>query len=104
MDALICRTNSQVMSESLNLINLGIKVNIAGGVKPLINLLKSAKSLMFNKQTNNSELAAFKSWNEVIDYSKTPTGTDLRTLVNITEKYNISKVIESLKSRKHKRK
>lgn len=97
MDALICRTNSQVMSESLNLINLGIKVNIAGGVKPLINLLKSAKSLMFNKQTNNSELAAFKSWNEVIDYSKTPTGTDLRTLVNITEKYNISKVIESLK-------
>ena len=96
-NVVICRTNSEIMKQAMSLISLDIPVYISGGVNPLISLLKSAQALMYNKKVYNPQLASFRDWKEVVEYSKTPSGTDLRTLVNIVKKNRISNIINNLK-------
>jgi hypothetical protein len=88
-DVIICRTNSAIIDNALKYMNLGLKVHVKGGISKINKLLKCSYSLKKGKRVNTPELAAFNNWEEVVEYSKTPSGTELSTLVRLVKDYPV---------------
>jgi hypothetical protein len=95
-DIIICRTNATVVEYAIKYLSYGLKVHIKGGVSKLVSLLKASFSLKKGRQVNIPELAIFKNWEELIEYSKTPYGAEFATLVNLVEKHNVYNLIKVL--------
>jgi hypothetical protein len=88
-DVIICRTNAALIDNALKYMKLGLKVHVKGGIAKINKLLKCSFSLKKGKRVNSPELAAFNNWDEVIEYSKTPSGTELATLVKLVKDYPV---------------
>jgi superfamily I DNA/RNA helicase len=97
-DAIICRTNAGVISEVFRYLNGTTKVYVQGGVDQMVGILNGAKDLMNGKRSYNPELALFNNWDEVIEFSETDSGMDLRSLVAMISDYGIEKLLEALRS------
>lgn len=95
-DTIICRTNAALIDNMIIRIKKGDKVAINGGCKDILYLIKSAKDLIEGRATNHHDLFIFRSWDEVVEYSETESGTDMKALVNICENYDIDEMIEML--------
>ena len=96
-DAILCRTNGALIGHVLGLLGEGESIAVAGGCKDLISLLKGAKDLINGKETLQRELALFKSWSDVVEYSESDTGADLKLLVKLIKEHDVDSLISSLK-------
>lgn len=86
-DAVLCRTNADVVLEAVKHMESGKRVAIVGGTADLESWAKAAEDLKSGKGTNHHDIAAFKTWSEVQEYSKTTEGSDLRTFVALVDQY-----------------
>jgi superfamily I DNA/RNA helicase len=94
-DAIICRTNGQVMSQTIaNLTEHS--VYIAGGVNEMVRMLKGAEDLMAGKKTQVTELALFEDWESVKEFAQTKSGGDLKSFVSMVEQYGTKKLAHTL--------
>jgi len=96
-NAIICRTNSGVISNVFTTLAHGHRVYVQGGVNSIISMLKGAEDLQNGKRTNNPELSLFKDWSEVVEYSETDSGTDIKAFLSLIKEYGISSLINTLK-------
>lgn len=94
--AILCRTNGNLINTLINRLEQGNKVAVSGGCGEVIGLLKAADQLIENGSTNHKDLMLFQSWDEVVNFSETESGSDLAPLVRLVNKHDISQLVSAL--------
>jgi superfamily I DNA/RNA helicase len=92
-DAILCRTNASVIEHAMAAQAGGKRVAIVGGTREIEEFAKAARDLMQGRNVSHRDLVAFKSWNEVIAYSKTEEGRDLRVMVSLIQNYSVEEIL-----------
>ncbi|MCU4750307.1 UvrD-helicase domain-containing protein [Streptomyces sp. G-5] len=70
-DAVVCRTNTGVISEAISALEQGKRVAVAGGVQEIRSFVRAARSLQSGHVTEHRDLAAFADWDQVRAYVET---------------------------------
>jgi hypothetical protein len=91
--AILCRTNAGVIEYALDAQQAGRQVYIEGGTKEIESFAKGAEKLMNGSNTENEYLINFKSWDEVVIFSQTDEGRDIRLLVRLVENYGTATIL-----------
>lgn len=97
-DAILCRTNASVIEHAMSAQATGKRVAIVGGTREIEEFAKSAQDLMQGRSVSHRDLVAFKSWGEVVTYSKSDEGRDLRVMVSLIENYSVEEVLSVCKA------
>ncbi|WFF38767.1 UvrD-helicase domain-containing protein [Moraxella nasibovis] len=104
-DAILCRTNATAMSHLLSGLKRGHKVALQADSDRILRFCHAAESLKTGKSAYGvPELAFFKHWGEVQEFSETGEGSDLKTWVKLIEEHGtqtISHAIKSLSTQSH---
>lgn len=104
-DAILCRTNATAMSHLLAGLKAGHKVALQADSDRILRFCHAAESLKTGKSAYGvPELAFFKHWGEVQEFSETGEGSDLKTWVKLIEEHGtqtISSAIKSLTTQSH---
>jgi hypothetical protein len=82
-DAVLCRTNASAIDRAVHYLDNDLSVAIVGGTDKLMKLAMAASELYNGKETTHPELVAFKTWQELADFSEEPSGSELKALVNL---------------------
>lgn len=88
-DVVICRTNATVILEAMAAQARGQSFALTGGTADIEKFAKAAGDLKKGKRTLHTDLAAFEDWPSVQDYSRTPEGRDLATLVRLIDEHGV---------------
>ncbi len=94
--AIICRTNAAAIAELMQLQRNGIKAKV-DGANDLLRLLRGIRKLKRNKECDIPEFFGFKSWFEVVEYSRQQIGNHLRPLVSLVDSVGLSPLHQALK-------
>ncbi len=95
-NAILCRTNAGVVDYTIKCLEGGVTPHILGGNGEIIRFLTAVNRLKSGEHTEIPEFFGFTSWSEIISYSKTEEGGNLKTLVKIVEKYGVDKLLATL--------
>lgn len=104
-DAILCRTNAQVIVEALHASGVTDieaqnynpeiadkfvpkKFAIVGGTGDIQRFAKAAQQLQNGMGCDHPDLMAFSNWNQVREYVK-DEGTDLKVLVNLVDNHGV---------------
>ncbi len=93
-DAILCRTNAMVVEQAMAAQSQGKRAAIVGGTKEIEAFAQAAMDLQSGRFTNHNELAAFKTWREVVEYASSDEGSDLRVMVRLIDNYGPETVME----------
>ncbi len=93
-NAILCRTNAQVIAEAMEAQLRGQRVAIVGGTGDIERFVKAAEKLMGGGKTEHEELIAFSTWGEVVNHSNEAEGRDLKVMVNLIENYGVSAILK----------
>jgi hypothetical protein len=97
-DAVLARTNATVMGEILNAIAAGLAPHVIGGTDELKRMLSDVFELKENKPGTSPEFFGFQNWTEVIDFSGTEEGEDLKTFVQLVEQHGERRIWKAISS------
>lgn len=104
-DVVLCRTNATAMSHLLSGLKMGHKVALQADSDRILRFCHAAESLKTGKSAYGvPELAFFKHWREVQEFSETGEGSDLKSWVKLIEEHGtqtISHAIKSLSTQSH---
>ena len=95
-DCIICRTNNGVIIETFAELAKDSKVYILGGVQQIISLIRGITQLKADNYSKHPELALFRSYPDLIEYSESSFGGDLKALIRILTKHGSIKIINIL--------
>lgn len=101
-NAVLCRTNAGCMQQAMAFLAKGKKVAIVGGGKTFQELAEGAQNLQNGRRSYHPDLAAFKNWGEVQEYSKLDEGRDLQVFVKMIDQLGAEAVITAMKSLTYK--
>lgn len=87
--AYLCRTNRSAVSELMRALDLRKRVHITGGVEDLIYDIESADALMTGRRPRSPAFQVFKDWNELVEYSESPAGGDMKPLVKMIDQWGV---------------
>lgn len=88
--AILCRTNSGVITRASRLMSLSSKIHVPGGVGELISLVDDADRLLDGKPAQTIDLLGFNRWSEVVEYAETDDGADLKVFVSLVDEHGPS--------------
>lgn len=92
--AVLCRTNAQVIAETLHYQEKGKKVYVQGGTKDIKDFAEAAQQLMAGQPVEHAELIGFENWDEVKEYAAGDDGAkDLRIFVKLVDEYGVEKIL-----------
>ena len=87
-DAILCRTNAEVIKQAIGLLDKGLKVAMAGGVGELIALTRAAEDLKAGRPVEHPELMGFTTWGQFQDYVENdPEGQDLKVFADLVDSH-----------------
>jgi len=95
-DAIISRTNSVLVGKLMEQLSMNRRVGLAKGAGPIKSLLSGIDDLKENRQTQIKELSLFRSYKELVEYSETPSGGDLKSLITQVDRYGIKTLLNAL--------
>lgn len=96
-DALLCRTNARAVNEMLKAQREGRAPHLIGGGNEVLRFAAAAKELKDEKWTSHPDLTCFRSWQEVVDYTKNdPQGDELKLLVDLVEEFGVATILRAL--------
>lgn len=87
--AILCRTNSGVITNATFLMDLDSKIYIPGGVSELLSLVEDAERLIAGSPAQTADLLGFNTWREVIEHADSDDGADLKVFVNLVEEHGV---------------
>lgn len=93
-DAILCRTNAEVIGQAIEALEAGKTVAIVGGTGEIKRFAEAAQKLMSGKTTTHPDLVAFKSWGDVREYSLDDDGRDLRVMVKLIDDYGVQTILD----------
>jgi hypothetical protein len=88
----LARTNATVILEVLNAIDANRRPHVVGGTKELKRLLSDVYELKQGKPATCPEFFGFTSWADVVAFSETEEGEDIRMFVQLVEKHGENKL------------
>jgi hypothetical protein len=95
--AILTRTNAGAVTTVLRLQAAGRGVYLVGGGAEVASFARAATDLMERGWTAHPELACFRSWDEVIEYSRIdPQGDELRLMVSLVEEFGCEVILDAL--------
>lgn len=103
-DAILFRTNSNMIESILGYVEKNRKVYVIGGVGQLVGLLQGAEMLQQGKRSYNSELVGFKNFEELEEYAQTPIGQQMGLVVKLVVSGYSGQVIQALEKNKYTKK
>jgi hypothetical protein len=95
---ILARTNSTVISEVLASLNANETPCVIGGTAELEQLVKDVFSLKEGKPGKRPELFGFRDWSEVIVFSQTEEGAELRMFVQLVLQHGEKALYKAVKS------
>jgi len=96
-DTILCRSNAGTIDALLHAHDDGVRVHLVGDGKEMLALAQAAQRLQDGKPAGHPELAAFSSWDQVVEYAeKDPAGSDLAVAVRMIEKYGAGGVVAAI--------
>jgi superfamily I DNA/RNA helicase len=96
--AVLARTNATVILEILQAIATGLRPFVIGGTKDLKRLLSDVFELKKGNPGECPEFFGFENWTEVVEFSETEEGEDLRTFVQLVEQHGERKLWAAVSS------
>ncbi len=90
--AIICRTNAEVINRFILCLSANKKTNIVGGTDGIMRLLDGIERLQKGIPSDLPEFFGFADWFEVVDFSKSPEGDSLKTIVSIVQNRSINEL------------
>jgi len=94
----LARTNATVILEVLEAMNAHLRPCVVGGTDDLKRLLSDVFELKKNKPGICPEFFGFESWEEVVAFSETEEGEDVRTFVQLVEQHGERKLWAAVSS------
>ena len=95
-DAVLCRTNGGCIAVAMDYLATGRRVHIVGGGKTYKELAEGAQHLQAGRRSYHPDLAAFKTWEEVVEYAKDDEGADLRPFVKLISEHGAQAIIAAM--------
>jgi superfamily I DNA/RNA helicase len=92
--AVLCRTNAAVIEHAMNALADGRKPAIVGGTGEIKSFANAAEKLMSGKRVTHADLAPFKSWGEVQEYSTSEEGGDLKVMVRMIDTHGVQAILD----------
>lgn len=94
----LCRTNATVILEVLDALEANLKAHVVGGTAELERLLSDVFELKKGEPGICPEFFGFTSWDQVVAFSETEEGEDIRTFVQLVEQHGEKKLWRAIKS------
>jgi len=98
VDAILCRTNKGIIAETIEALNKGLSVHILGGTQALTYLINSILQLKLAGYTNHPDLFLFKNYVDLVEYSNSPMGGDIKPILKLIEQYGRERLLNILES------
>jgi hypothetical protein len=98
VDAIICRTNKGVITETISSLNKNLSVHILGGTQQITYLINSIVELKIKGYSNHPDLLLFKNFTDLKEYADSPMGGDIKPILKLIEFYGREKLLTILKS------
>lgn len=95
--AILCRTNAEVICRCLDAQYMGTLPHIVGGTDDVIHQLRGVSTLKRGFPCDVAEFFGFNNWAEVVSYSASPEGLQLRSFVRIVEQHGEHALISALR-------
>lgn len=92
------RTNAGAVARVIAAIREGKRPHLVGGGADVVAWCQAAADLQARRGTNHPELCCFETWAEVVEYSKTDEGGDLRLMVKLVEEFGAANIRDALKN------
>jgi hypothetical protein len=87
-DAILCRTNADVMEQAMAAQDRGMDVAVVGGTTDIHDFAGAVDELRASGKTRHRELSVFKSWSDVQAYVREEApGGSFATSVRLIERY-----------------
>ena len=100
--AVLARTNATVILEILQAIALSLRPFVIGGTTSWKRLLSDVFELKSGKPGTCPEFFGFENWTQVVEFSETEEGEDLRTFVQLVEQHGERKLWAAVSSAQEK--
>lgn len=91
------RTNAGAVSRVMSSIKEGKKPHLIGGGDDVVKWCQAALDLQSKRGTRHPELCCFESWAEVVEYSKTDEGSDMRLMVKLVTEFGAAAIRDVLR-------
>ena len=98
VDAILCRTNNGVISETIKALDSQRSVHILGGTQQITYLINSIFQLKTAGYSKHPDLFLFKSYTELKEYANTNMGGDLKPILKLMDTYGREKLLNILES------
>lgn len=97
-EAILTRTNAGAIWEIVQAQEQGYSTGIAGEGKAreIRDLAQASVDLQEHGSTDHPELSVFNTWPDVVLYSQSDDGEDMRPLVDVIEKYSARSVVRAI--------
>lgn len=95
---ILARTNSTVIAEVLESLNANETPCVIGGTAELEQLVKDVFSLKEGRPGKRPELFGFRDWSDVIAFSQTDEGAELRMFVQLVLQHGEKALYKAVKS------
>jgi hypothetical protein len=98
-DAVLCRTNSESMSQAIIAMDQGLRTGLVGGAHAVTALAEAALQLQAGQRTEHPELAAFASWGEVKAYADSDDASpEIAALVRLVDDLGADKLLAATRA------
>lgn len=97
-EAVLARTNSKVISETLAATNNDRVPHIIGGTAELEELAKDVFSLQDGNPGSHPDFFGFANWAEVVAHAETEEGAQIRPFVNLVQQHGPKRIWAAIKS------
>lgn len=91
-DAVLCRTNSEIIAQAMQFGEQGKTIAVVGGTDQIKWMAESAIALQSGQSASHPDLIAFKNWGEVKEFVA-EEGGDLQVFVRLIDNYGAATVL-----------
>ena len=91
-DAILCRTNAQVVSEAISAMEDGQRVSVVGGLDQVAKFADEAEKLQRGQHSTHPDLQGFETWADVQEFAQTSEGRELAVSVRLVDRYGPARI------------
>lgn len=91
--AILCRTNAECIRQVVESIDQGLKVHLQGGTAEFKATVQGIEDLKRGKVPYSQTLSLFTSYEQLLEFSETELGQDLKTTIKLTDEYGTKELL-----------
>lgn len=96
-EAILARTNSEVIAATIDALQSGKRPHLVGGISDLMNLLDGVVDLKAGRMSSVSEFLGFSRWQDVKAFVRAKEGRHLFSFVGLIETHGEKRLMDALR-------